>query len=74
MLIITKKHISSVNDVSTEDDDIFAGIFSVAKTVAIKEGVEKSGYRLVVNTGKDAGQIVDHFHMHILAGQPLNNL
>ncbi len=74
LLIITKKHISSVNEIEDPDRDIFSTVFLVAKKVAAKEGVEVNGYRLTVNCGKDAGQIVSHFHMHLLAGEPLRNL
>jgi histidine triad (HIT) family protein len=73
-LIITKKHISSVNEVDNSDKEIFASIFSVAKKVAQLEGTTESGYRLTVNSGKDAGQLVPHFHMHILGGEKLREL
>jgi len=74
LLIIPRKHIASVNDVSEVDDAIFSSIFRVAKKVAEILGVEESGYRVLVNTGKDAGQIVFHFHMHFLAGEKLREL
>lgn len=74
LLIIPRKHIASINDVAEEDDQIFASIFRVAKKVAGILGVEESGYRVLVNTGKDAGQIVFHFHMHFLAGEKLREL
>ena len=59
---------------SEDDDQIFASIFRVAKKVAEILGVEEDGYRVLVNTGKDAGQIVFHFHMHFLAGEKLREL
>ena len=74
LLIIPRKHISSVNDVSEVDDAIFSSIFRVAKKVAKILGVDENGYRVLVNTGKDAGQIVFHFHMHFLAGDKLREL
>jgi len=73
-LIITKKHISSVNEVDNSDQEIFASIFSVAKKVAQIEGITENGYRLTVNSGKDAGQLVPHFHMHLLGGEKLKEL
>lgn len=73
-LIITKKHISSVNEVNNSDNNIFASIFSVARKVAEIENIADSGYRLTVNSGKDAGQLVPHFHMHILGGEKLREL
>jgi len=74
LLIVPKKHIDCVNDV-VEDDGAFMGnIFFIASQLAKQFNVDKSGYRLVVNTNSDAGQVVRHFHMHFLAGEPLNGL
>lgn len=73
-LIITKKHIASVNEVTDGDSEIFRSLFSVAKKIAEKENVNGSGFRLVVNSGENAGQLVPHFHMHLLAGEKLREL
>lgn len=73
-LIITKKHIPSINDVTETDSAIFASIFSVAKKIAEIENVTADGYRVAVNSGKNAGQLVPHFHMHFLAGEKLREL
>ena len=70
-LIITKKHIASVNEVNETDSEIFGSVFSVAKKIAEIENVSADGFRLVVNSGKNAGQLVPHFHMHLLAGEKL---
>ncbi len=74
LLIVPKRHIASVNGVDDAGDDALHGIFGVARQMAEKEGVAESGYRLVVNTGKDAGQVVMHFHLHLLAGESLRPL
>lgn len=73
-LIITKKHIASVNEVNETDSEIFGSVFPVAKKIAEIENVSADGFRLVVNSGKDAGQLVPHFHMHLLAGEKLREL
>lgn len=73
-LIITKKHIASVNDVEAVDHKIFSSVFSVAKKIAKLENITENGYRLTVNSGTNAGQIVPHFHMHLLGGEKLNEL
>lgn len=73
-LIITKKHIASVNEVNETDSEIFGSVFSVAKKIAEIENVSADGFRLVVNSGKNAGQLVPHFHMHLLAGEKLREL
>ncbi len=74
LLIVPKRHIASVNDVDGAGNDALAGIFAVAKAAADKVGVAEGGYRLTVNTGLHAGQVVMHFHMHLLAGEPLRAL
>ncbi len=74
LLIVPKRHFASVNEIDASADEALQGIFGVARRVAEQEGVSPSGYRLVVNTGRDAGQVVGHFHMHLLAGEPLRPL
>lgn len=71
VLIIPKKHISSVNDLMEEDAEIIGHIFMVGKEIAVRLGVESSGYRIVTNCGKDAGQTVEHIHFHLLGGRSL---
>jgi len=71
ILIIPKKHLDLLHEVSHEDLDILGKIFVVAGQVAEKLGVEKNGYRLILNQGSDAGQVVPHFHLHFLAGRKL---
>lgn len=61
VLIVPKKH--------TESYDVFLG--KAAQAVAKAKGVDQSGYRLIVNQGRDAGQEVNHFHMHLLGGESL---
>lgn len=68
-LIIPKAHIGSLNDLL--DPEIAADILLVSKIVAEKEGIKDSGYRLIANTGKDAGQLVGHLHFHLLGGKNL---
>lgn len=70
-LIITKKHIKSVNEIEEQDGKIFASLFSVAKKIAELEKIAADGFRIVVNSGKNSGQIVPHFHAHILGGENL---
>jgi histidine triad (HIT) family protein len=48
---------------------MLARMFIAANEVATKEGIDERGYRLVVNSGPDAGQSVDHLHMHVLGGK-----
>ena len=72
VLIIPKKHIATVNDLSADDEAVMAKLFSVAKTIASQRGVSDDGYRLVVNCNERAGQSVFHIHMHLLAGRDMS--
>ena len=71
VLIIPKKHLDLLHEVSHEDLDILGKIFVVAGQVSYNLCVEKNGYRLILNQGSDAGQVVPHFHLHFLAGRKL---
>jgi histidine triad (HIT) family protein len=71
ILIVPNKHIPTVNDV-TEDDELTMGrMITVAKKLAKEEGIDKDGYRLIINCNEYGGQEVYHIHMHLLGGQPL---
>ena len=74
LLIVPKKHFESVNHFNSDDEKWFGSIFTVAAKMAKEMGVDETGYRLTVNTNRDAGQIVQHFHMHLLAGEALRGL
>lgn len=69
ILLVPNKHISSVNETAAEDVAMLGRLFTVARHIAEQQGVRQSGYRLVVNTGPDSGQIIFHLHMHLLGGQ-----
>ena len=74
VLIIPKKHIASMNDVTSDDDQIIAGLHAAARKIAAELGIAESGYRLVNNCGKDGGQVVLHLHFHLLGGTKLGTL
>jgi histidine triad (HIT) family protein len=69
ILIVPVKHIHSVNDLAAEDETLVGHLFTVARQLAQQEGVDQTGYRLIVNTGPHAGQAVYHIHMHLIGGQ-----
>jgi len=71
ILIIPKKHISTVNDIDESDEAVMGKLFLTAKLIAAQEGVSDEGYRLVVNCNEKAGQTVFHIHMHLLAGRAM---
>jgi histidine triad (HIT) family protein len=69
VLIIPNQHVASVNDLTVEDEQVIGHLFSVARMLAEQEGIHQSGYRLIVNTGPHAGQLVFHLHLHLIGGQ-----
>jgi len=73
VVIIPKKHIASVNDLSENDQALAGKLLLVAKKVAEQEKIAVSGYRLAVNCGPDGTQVVPHIHLHVLGGRLLTN-
>lgn len=70
ILIIPKKHISSLNDVKSEDIEILGKLLLTTSKIAKEQGLSK-GYRVVNNCGEDGGQTVDHIHFHLLGERKL---
>lgn len=68
-LIIPKTHTLDLNDL--DDKEMAAELLAVTREVAKKEGIDQGGYRLIVNTGKNGGQLVPHLHFHLLGGKNL---
>jgi histidine triad (HIT) family protein len=71
LLIVPKKEIHTVNDVSDDDLIVLGKLFLVAKKLAKENGISETGYRLAINVNEDAGQSVFHLHMHLLGGKKL---
>ncbi len=69
VLIIPKKHIEKISDINEEDSELISKMVLVAKKIAEDEGITESGFRLVFNNNKDAGQEVFHIHLHLLGGR-----
>ena len=69
ILIVPKKHIASLDDAA--DSYLLGQMVSLASAIARQEKIAKSGYRTVINTGKDGGQSVDHLHLHLLGGRAM---
>jgi histidine triad (HIT) family protein len=72
ILIIPRKHIAALVDLQQADLPVLGEIFRVAAKLADEQGVAKSGFRVVVNCGEDAGQSVFHLHYHLLGGRQLS--
>lgn len=71
VLVIPKKHIENLMEIKNDNIDMINAIFEAIPEIAKKLGIESSGFRLISNCGKDAGQEVMHLHFHIIAGTKL---
>jgi histidine triad (HIT) family protein len=71
VLFIPKKHITSLLDVTAEDDALVGSLVRRARDLARELGLGERGFRLVFNTGSDAGYSVFHIHLHLVGGRPL---
>ena len=70
VLVIPKQEIASLTEVSDEDSELMGHLLLVVRNLARQLGLD-SGYRVVVNCGRDGGQTVDHLHLHLLGGREL---
>ena len=68
LLIVPKRHIRSVNDLTADDDAIVAEMITTAKHMAKQEKVDASGYKLLFNVEKGGGQVIFHLHLHLMGG------
>lgn len=70
-LIVPKKEIYTINDMTEEDTMLIGKLFIVAKKLAKENGISETGYRLSMNNNEDAGQSVFHLHLHLMGGEEL---
>lgn len=68
LLIVPRKHIRSINDLSDTDRPILAEMMMTASKMAAQLGVAASGYRLFINVERGGGQVIFHLHMHLIGG------
>ena len=71
ILIIPKKHISSLADIKIEDVDLMGELMLTAKKIAEDLNIAQKGYKLIMRVGKDGGQEIGHIHLHLLGGTKL---
>ncbi|MFO7750674.1 MAG: histidine triad nucleotide-binding protein [Desulfobacteraceae bacterium] len=68
LLIVPKRHIRSINDLTDQDRDTVSGLFILAARMAKEQGVDQSGYKLLFNVEKGGGQVIFHLHLHLMGG------
>jgi len=74
LLIIPKRHIPSLTDLSESDSSLMGHMVNVTNQLAKREGISESGYRVVINCGKEGGQLVPHLHIHLMGGRNLSDM
>jgi histidine triad (HIT) family protein len=72
ILIVPKKDIARISEAGAADEALLGHLLTVAAEVARKEGVDETGYRIVINNGPHAGESVPHLHVHLLGGREMN--
>ena len=70
-LVIPKKRIATINDITEDDRELVGHLYFVAAKLAAQKGFANQGYRAVMNCNEYGGQTVYHIHLHVLAGKPL---
>jgi len=71
ILIVPNQHIESVTALESKEEQLIGHLVAIAGQLAQSEGIAEGGYRLITNTGPDAGQTIFHIHMHLLGGQEM---
>lgn len=69
VLVIPRKHISTINDIGVDDETLIGSLYTAAREIAAAEGIAEDGYRAVMNCNESAGQSVFHIHLHVLGGK-----
>lgn len=72
VLLVPKKHISTSLEIEPADHALIGHLFEVAGKIAADKGIDKRGFRLVMNTNPESGQTVYHIHLHLLGGRPMH--
>ena len=71
ILVVSRKHILSLAEMTEDETQIVGKMTRVANQLAREQGVAERGYRLTINSGPDAGQVIHHLHMHLMGGRRL---
>jgi histidine triad (HIT) family protein len=72
VLVVPNEHVANTEALEAEHDALVGAVVRAAREIARQEGVSERGYRLVINTGRDANNTVPHLHLHLLAGRSMS--
>ena len=73
VIVIPKKHIPTIMDLTKEDMNSMGSIFTAVQEVARIKGIDEKGFRVVINCNKEGGQVIFHMHVHVLGGKKLKD-
>lgn len=71
VLVVPRRHVATLNDLVREDDRVMGKLLRVAASLAREKGCAESGYRVLMNTNAEGGQVVFHVHMHVMGGRQM---
>jgi histidine triad (HIT) family protein len=71
VLVIPKRHIASISEAEPGDVEVLGKMTIAARKIAEQAGIDKTGFRTVINNGPQANQTVLHIHMHVIGGRPM---
>ena len=74
VLVIPREHVAAIEDIDQDREPLLGHLLRVAAIVAQQSGISRDGYRLVINQGANAGQMVDHLHLHVLGGAVMGRM
>jgi histidine triad (HIT) family protein len=69
LLVVTRKHLVSLNEATSQDEALIGHLHLIAARLAHENGIDRTGYRTVINNGTGAGQSVFHLHVHVMGGR-----
>lgn len=72
VLVVPRRHVGSIAELQAADAGLMGHLMVAGAAIAKQKGVSESGYRIVINTGKNGGQTVFHLHLHVLGGRPMH--
>lgn len=74
VLVVPRRHIPSVRELTDADAALVGRLVLAARAIAERVGIAEGGYKLIVNCGRDGGQVIPHLHVHLLGGKPLQGM
>lgn len=71
ILVVPRKHVADLNDFEEGDAELLGKLMLAAAKIAKEQGIDQTGYKVITNINDDGGQIINHFHLHLVGGEPI---